>query len=143
MIIRDIEAEDLPICLEYLKHEWEYINGTPLGRDKAVLKMERAMMGEIGAVVIDDNKLIGFTVIEEHESAVVVISFYIASEYRISKATYLLMKWVITNSVDKKLIYLPLHSNMVLPSSVCNSGKIDKDRVSKWLDKASCRYTKE
>ena len=140
MIIRDIEADDLPVCLEYLKDEWGTVTGSSKGADKVALKMERAMTGEIGKVVMDGNRLVGFTVLEEYDSAFMIISFYISKEYRTSKANYLMMDWVMDMAGDKKLLYIPLHKDMSLPTTVCKNGKVDKDRVSKWLDKTEDRY---
>lgn len=140
MIIRDIEAEDLPVCLEYLKEEWAEITGSSKGADKVALKMEKAMTGEIGKVVIKDNCLVGFTVLEEYDSAFIIVSFYIAKTYRNSKANYLLMDWVMDTANSKKLLYLPLHKKMTLPTTVCKDGKVDKERVAKWLTKTENRY---
>ena len=142
MEIRDIEAEDLPICLEYLKEEWTHITGSERRKDNIARKMEVAMIGEAGAVLMDGDKLVGFAVIEEGEAAIMLVSFYIAEGYRRGIANYLLMQYVMNFAGERGIAYCSLHPNMTLPGSVCKNGSIDKNVVSRWLEVTKNRYEK-
>jgi len=143
MEIRDIEAEDLPICLEYLEEEWVHITGSDRKKANVSMKMEAAMTGEPGAVLIVAGRIIGFAVIEEGDEAVMLVSFYIANGFRKSVANYMLMKYVIDFAGERNIAYCSLHPGMTLPGSVCNEGRVDKNVVNRWLNVTKSRFDKE
>lgn len=144
--ILPIEPDDEVIICDYIEQEWLNTGGDERLSSKIKNKMYAEISGENGVKVYDteSKRIVGFAIYYteyyNNSGSVMLISFYVAKEYRLTKVNHMLMNNVIEYSKDNKILYIPLHSGSTIPSSVCKNGLIDKDRVVKWLDSTKDRY---
>ena len=140
MELSKIAPDDVAICVNYVTDEYESITGSSSGARGLAIRFERDIKNKDGIKIVDGNRIIGFCFHEEFEGKFFIISLYIEKSKRVSKCMYLIFKYCIEKSVDREMLYLPLHKDMVLPKSLCRNGIIIKHKAREWIDVVKKRY---
>lgn len=136
MILEPLVAADVAVCINYICDEVELLGGNT--RLTAV-KMENAIEGKDGWKVTDGDMIVGFAVVEEFGTSVLITSLVVARDKRIGEATWLLFDAVLKFTGDRSLVYIPIHKNM-WASKLCVNGVVDKRRAQEWVTKLEGRY---
>lgn len=136
MILDKLNSDDIAICVNYVCDEFELLGGDP---KKVAAKMEYAMADKTGWKVVSDDKIVGFAVVEDFGGSLLITSLYVNRLYRRSEAVWLLFNKVREECGDRRLVYIPIHKDMVA-SKLCNKGVVDKDKAIAWVKKMEGRY---
>lgn len=140
MELAKIAPDDVAICVNYVTDEYESITGSSSGATGFAIRFERDIKNKEGIKVVEGNRIIGFCFTEDFEGKLFITSLYIEKSKRISKCMYLIFKYCIEKSVDREMLYLALHKDMILPKSLCRNGIIIKHKAREWLDSVKNRY---
>lgn len=136
MIVSKIEPEDIAICVNYVCDEFQLLGGNP---KMVATKMEYAIEDKLGWKVVVDGILVGFAVVEDFGSNLLITSLVVHRQYRLSKAVWLLFKEILLESGNRNIVYIPIHKGM-WASKLCSNGMIDKQRAEEWVNKLEVRY---
>ena len=131
MTLEKLEPEDLAVCVNYVTEQYAKYSGNNHNKGLAE-RVEYAMEGKEGWKVMEDGVMLGYTVVEDFGSNILITSLVIGEPYRTGKATWLLFKKILEISKGRNGVYKPIHENM-WASKVCVKGKIDKERAKQWV----------
>ena len=136
MTIEKLTSDDIGICVNYICEEYELLGGDP---KKVSTKMAYAILCNTGWKVMLDGMIIGFAVVENFGGSLLITSLYVNRLYRRSAAVWLLFNKVLEECGDRRLVYIPIHKDMVA-SKLCNNGVVDKDKAIAWVKKMEGKY---
>ena len=138
MIVSKLVADDIGVCVNYVTDEYSKI-ASGVDTTKLAIRMEYAIEGKLGWKVEKDSMIIGFAVVEEFGSSLLITSLVVNSEYRTGKATWLIFREVLREANGRKLLYIPMHRDM-WASKLCKDGAIDSVKAKEWVDKLASRW---
>ena len=136
MTIEKLTSDDIGICVNYICEEYELLGGDP---KKVSTKMAYAILCKTGWKVVQDGMIIGFAVVENFGGSLLITSLYVNRAYRCGIAVWLLFSKVLEECGDRRLVYIPIHKDMVA-SKLCNNGVVDKDKAIAWVKKMEGKY---
>ena len=138
MIVSKLVADDIGVCVNYVTDEYSKI-ASGVDTTKLAIRMEYAIEGKLGWKVEKDSMIIGFAVVEEFGSSLLITSLVVNSEYRTGKATWLIFREVLREANGRKLLYIPMHRDM-WASKLCKDGLVDSNRAKEWVDKLAIKW---
>jgi len=118
-----LDTNDYGVCTNYLTEEYESIVGPVTYRVSGKFYSD-VSAAEYGYKVSDGSKIVAFVAFQKYDSAIALVNFYVAPEYRFTKAFYLISREFGEHLDDDvaQVMYLPIKTDMVLPASVCENG---------------------
>ena len=138
MTLEKLEPEDLAVCVNYVTEQYSKYSGKKYNKGLAE-RVEYAMEDKEGWKVMEDGVMLGYAVVEDFGSNILITSLVIGEPYRTGKATWLLFKKILEISEGRQGVYIPIHDAM-WASNLCVNGKIDRDRAEKWVTKLSKKW---
>ena len=139
MEILPLTKDDLAICVNYITEQYSKYSGSTNTRGLAE-RVEYAMEDKEGLKVVEDGKIIGYTVLEDFGPNLLITSLVIDEPYRTGKATWLLFKKILEISKGRNVVYKPIHENM-WASKLCVNGRIDRERAEQWVNTLSKKWS--
>lgn len=138
MVLKHTEPEDAGVCVNYITEEYSTYSGS-VDTKYIALVMEQAIAGKHGIKVELDGVIVGFAYYEDFGVNMLIVSLVVNREYRIGKATWLIFKELLRLANGRKLVYIPIHKNMVA-SKLCSKGLIDSTKAKEWVTKLESRW---
>lgn len=139
MEILPLTKDDIAICVNYITEQYSKYSGSNNTRGLAE-RVEYAMEDKEGWKVVEDEKIIGYVVLEDFGPNLLITSLVIDEPYRTGKATWLLFKKILEISKGRNGVYIPIHENM-WASKLCVNGRIDRERAEQWVNALSKKWS--
>ena len=139
MEILPLTKDDIAICVNYVTEQYSKYSGNNNTRGLAE-RVEYAMEDKEGWKVVEDGKIIGYVVLEDFGSNLLITSLVIDEPYRTGKATWLLFKKILEVSEGRQGVYVPIHDDM-WASKLCVNGRIDRERAEHWVNALSKKWS--
>lgn len=136
MILSNIDQNDIGVCVNYVVEEYSKLESNTKG---VAQRIEYAIEDKLGWKVEKDGVVLGFAVVEEFGTDLLITSLVVNDKYRAGKTTWMLFKKILEECGDRNLVYIPIHKNM-WASKLCKNGIIDKTRAKEWVDKLAKRW---
>lgn len=136
MILSNIDQNDIGVCVNYVVEEYSKLESNTKG---VAQRIEYAIEDKLGWKISQDNAMLGFAIVEEFGTDLLITSLVVNDKYRVGKTTWMLFKKILEECGDRNLVYIPIHKNM-WASKLCSDGKIDKIRAQEWVDKLAKRW---
>lgn len=138
MEILPLTKDDIAICVNYVTEQYSKYSGSKNTKGLAE-RVEYAMEDKEGWKVVEDGKIIGYTVLEDFGPNLLITSLVIDEPHRTGKATWLLFKKVLEIAKGRRMVYKAIHEDM-WASKLCANGRIDKVRAEQWVNALSKKW---
>ena len=139
MTLEKLEPEDLAVCVNYVTDQYAKYSGSNQNKGLAEI-VGYAMEDKEGWKVVEDGKIIGYTVVEDFGPHILITSLVVGEPYRTGKATWLLFKKILEISEGRHGVYIPIHDDM-WASNLCVNGRIDRERAEQWVNTLSKKWS--
>ena len=139
MEILPLTKDDIAICVNYITEQYSKYSGSNNTRGLAE-RVEYAMEDKEGWKVVEDDRIIGYVVLEDFGPNLLITSLVIDEPYRTGKATWLLFKKILEVSKGRNGVYKPIHENM-WASKLCVNGRIDRERAERWVNALAKKWS--
>ena len=142
MTLSVVVKDDIAVIANYIIDELHSYGVTDTYATS--VHVENAVLGsdEAWKVTTNDGTIVAFGAAEKvSPSTLHVVSYFIAKEYRQTKAAYLISKKMLELMEDYAIVvYIPLTAAQQLPTKFCKDSKIDKVALKAFIERFSKRW---